>query len=232
MTHATRTTIHVPTTQGDVSITKVDEKTCTFATTKLSHMEKKVVTAILDKFLVPRSYNKTKLEDQTFTLPEKIESVHKVLMKQLKKDKTTITAVKLADGSITEVLNPDKVLPPGDSVTVEKPARGCPPRPEMPPREVRATRVLEMFLNPVQLADFRERGAVCVVGCATGHRYSVCHPLAAARLQSPHCGHLVVDLDDDYRYCTYQMNLPPAEELLAHVLMLELREREWTGLPG
>jgi hypothetical protein len=224
------TVVYIPTAEGDVLIEKVDAKTTTMTTTKLSHMEKKAIKAILDKFKVP--FEDAKLEDHTFTFPAKIEAVHKVLTKCLKKDRATITAVKLADGSITEVLNPEKALPTGDSVTVEKPARGCPPRAELPPRDVRATRVLEMFLDPAQLADFNEHGAVCVIGHDTGHRYSVCHPYARVLRHRPHYGKLVADLETGNTYCSYAMHIPPAEEMLAHVLMISLREKEWIDLPG
>ena len=225
-----KTRVFIPTSQGDVNIEKVNDRKTLLETTTLSQSEKEAVVALLEHFKV--KHDERCLEESSFSIPASIERVHAKLVKLLKKDKSILTAVKLSDGTLSEVREPQKALPPGDSVSVPAPSRGCPPREEPARRDLRATRVLHRFLNPAQLEDFLRYGAVCVVGGDTGHRYSVCHPHAKALKSAPHFGHLVVDLEKHVSYCSYAMAVPAAEEMLAHILMIAFREREWTSLPA
>src|SRR5271155_5242571 len=58
------------------------------------------------------------------------------------------------------------------AATVKKPQVGC-PMPEFPEADIRASRVLEVFLNDAQIADYRKYGAFMTIGRDTGHRYIV-----------------------------------------------------------
>ena len=69
---------------------------------------------------------------------------------------------------------------PEAATTVAAPERGCPP-PSFEQAEVRASRVLEVFLSPEQLEDFRTRQQFVVEGADTGHRYLLTVRHAPAR---------------------------------------------------
>jgi len=170
------------------------------------------------------------INGSSFDLAAPIEKIHAHLVKLLKKNQPTITAVKLSDGTLSEIRDPAAAIPAGRSVTTPIPKRGCPP-PEFAPREVRANRVMREFLTPTQLEDFDHAGAVVVVGGETGHRYRVCHRNSRL-LYTNGTGlnfNLVMDLETGRGICCEITDLPPSEELLAIVLALSLREREWAS---
>lgn len=109
-------------------------------------------------------------------------------------------------------------------VTVAAPTIGC-PMPDFARAEVRATRVLEAFLDPEQLEDYRAEGRFMVVGADTGHRYLLAHR------EQPHLlaqmgGRQVFDLDAGFPICVHDWTVPAAEELLTLKLMLTLPGNE------
>lgn len=113
---------------------------------------------------------------------------------------------------------------PKEGVTVAAPTIGC-PMPEFARAEVRATRVLEAFLDPEQLEDYRAEGRFMVVGADTGHRYLLAHR------EQPHLlaqmgGRQVFDLDAGFPICVHDWTVPAAEELLTLKLMLTLPGNE------
>lgn len=229
--------VFVPSVNGDVCLERHAEhpKQTVVKLTKLTETERQHMADVLKKFKVvdPKDTLKDKIadallrEDMEFTLKAPLEKVHAFLVKKMKGGRLTITAVKLTDGTLTEVREPGKQLPKGDMVTTEIPARGC-PMPVFDPREVRANRVMRRFLNAQQIADFDHTGAVCVVGGETGHRYRVCHRNSRL-LESPLVMALVTDLDRRRPVCCEISNLPPSEEVLAIVVALNCREREWVS---
>jgi hypothetical protein len=140
--------------------------------------------------------------------------------------------VKLSDGTLSEIREPEKGIPEGKSITTPIPKRGCPP-PEFAPREVRANKVMREFLTPTQIADFDHAGAVVVVGGESGRRYRVCHRNSRLlRTENGLTFQLVTDLSNGYGVCCEITDLPPSEELLAIVLALTCREREWVSDVG
>jgi len=113
---------------------------------------------------------------------------------------------------------------PKEGVTVAAPTIGC-PTPEFARAEVRATRVLEAFLDPEQLEDYRAEGRFMVLGADTGHRYLLAHR------EQPHLlaqmgGRQVFDLDAGFPICVHDWTVPAAEELLTLKLMLTLPGNE------
>ena len=113
---------------------------------------------------------------------------------------------------------------PKEGVTVAAPTIGC-PMPDFARAEVRATRVLEAFLDPEQLEDYCAEGRFMVVGADTGHRYLLAHR------EQPHLlaqmgGRQVFDLDAGFPICVHDWTVPAAEELLTLKLMLTLPGNE------
>jgi hypothetical protein len=192
-----------------------------------------------------------------------IAAVQKVLARAMKPGRATVSAVKFSDGKIEEVrtadttsatttvalLAPKKEKPKAltapkketkAAVTVAAPTIGC-PSPDFGEAEIRAKRVLEVFLDDQQRADFRKTGRFVSQGQDTGRRYLLSlrnAPDGGLRHQSFRS---VLDLDpsDDARglysgpLCVHDWTVPAAEELLALHLMIVLpgRERYLRSLP-
>jgi hypothetical protein len=105
--------------------------------------------------------------------------------------------------------------------------------PNFPEADIRASRVLEMFLDPDQIKDYRQKGAFVVQGADTGHRYLV------ANRERPHFmlqhtfGRQLMDLETRTAICVHDWAVPPPEEMLALKLCLTLpgHEMELLQLP-
>lgn len=239
---APHTQVFVTSQEGDVLLERYapNPKQTVLKLSALTSSERLNVRALLDKYKALDPDGKKykvpiaadDLTDSSWTLAAPIERIHGHLVKLLKKNQPTIAAVKLSDGTLAEIREPEKGIPAGKAVTTRIPGRGCPP-PEFAPREVRANRVMREFLTPTQIADFDHAGAVVVVGGETGHRYRVCH--RNSRLLNPELGptfSLVTNLTTGAGVCCEITDLPPSEELLAIVLALSCREREWVSEVG
>jgi len=107
--------------------------------------------------------------------------------------------------------------PPADTkkaVTVAQPVLGC-PAPDFPDNPVtRANRVLEAFLNPEQIADYRHYGAFVTRGFDTGRHYALTSRDARSLLRQ-RGGRTLFNIDERISYCVHDWDVPPAEELLA-----------------
>ena len=106
------------------------------------------------------------------------------------------------------------------AATVKKPAVGC-PMPDFPEADIRASRVLEAFLNDAQIADYRKYGAFMSVGRDTGHRYIVANretPQALKKCQ----GRQLFDVEENRPLCVHDWSVPPPEEMLAIHLCLSI----------
>lgn len=192
------------------------------------------------------------------TLTAPIGDVEAVLSRALNpKGRKLFSAVKFSNGEIekiygstpSEPAKPDSYRinakavgddpPPKDekkkepeaAATVKEPVIGC-PVPEFPEADVRASRALEAFLDPRQLAEYRRHGAFVTVGRDTGHRYLVRNREAPMRLKHEQLkGHGLVaggsfnglyDLDECRALCVHDWDVPPPEEMLALHLCLSL----------
>jgi hypothetical protein len=176
-----------------------------------------------------------------------IEDVEKVLSKALNVNKRKLlSVVKFSDGSMEKIIRRDEeekdvdnddvaaadVIPDyakdkankdreaKAAATVKKPAVGC-PMPEFPEADIRASRVLEAFLNDAQIADYRKYGAFMTVGRDTGHRYIVANretPQALKQCQ----GRQLFDVEENCALCVHDWEVPPPEEMLALHLCLSI----------
>lgn len=198
--------------------------------------------------LTSATYNS--IDGVTIHLNAEIEKVQTVLAKALKPSRKLLTAVRFTDGRIEELhsirdpevtrqkqpyRDPPVSVPvppvPAVAVTVAVPVVGC-PMPEFQEADVRASRVLEAFLDPDQIDDYRRHGAFITRGADTGNRYMV------ANRERPNIlvkcgGRQLYDMEMGVPLCVHDWEVPPAEEMLALHLLLctpgnELKLR---GLP-
>lgn len=171
---------------------------------------------------------------QKILLEAPILDVQGVLTKALRPDRKKLHAVQISGGKIEEITTATVGLvevataepaaaATAKAVTVTPPDRGC-PEPDFPQADVLATEVLQSFLSPLQLADFRHHQAFVAVGAETGHRY---------QLTSRHCRQKMVarrrvlyDLDEERPLCVHDYDVPASEELLAIFICLALPGKE------
>jgi len=184
------------------------------------------------------------------TLRAPIEEVEKVLSKALNVSKRKLlSVVKFSDGTMEKIIRRDEEPPKDEkneevegenipdyakdkankerqtkeakaAATVKKPQVGC-PMPEFPEADIRASRVLEVFLNDAQIADYRKYGAFMTIGRDTGHRYIVANretPQALKKCQ----GRQLFDVEENRALCVHDWSCPPPEEMLALHLCLSI----------
>lgn len=214
----------MPSYWGDVSLEKMGETATIVKCEKLTPSEVKVVEALLAKFGHKHELRVGGSIEIHFDTP--LAKVHKFLLKEMKGDRPTITAVKLSNGRIEEVksIEDAEVKDAKAAVTTTKPRRGC-PLPIYDPtleKDIRATDVLKEFMNPIQTKDFTEKGCLVVRGIDSGHRLLISH--RDSRAASDYG--LLYDLDRDIRMCIERSDLPPAEELLSLLVVFSCRGRE------
>lgn len=221
--------IYFPSTFGDINIEQ-DNKNVILSTVDLTISEEKTLKEIIKEFAGKikepiLTYENTKVIIENV----KISDVHKFMIKKLKKNKPTLTAIKLKDGKL-ELVNEikdehkEKV---DTAVTTEKPSRGC-PLPNMTlVKEVRASNVLKEFLTTQQIEDFNKHLSFISIGNYTHHPY-----LITSRW-SPKVEEFgqVYDIVDKKRVCSSSKGIPPSEEMLSMKLSVELNEFEFLNTP-
>ena len=182
------------------------------------------------------------------TLNAPIEEVQKFLVKALKPERKVLTAVRFSDGRVEEVHSnlvttttalakvepekPAKPEKPAVATTVARPVNGC-PMPNFPEADIRASRVLETFLSPEQIDDYRKTGAFITVGADSGHRYMICNRESPNFMGKYLGGRQLFDMETKNPICVHDWAVPPPEEMLALHLCLSLpnHEAELLSLP-
>jgi hypothetical protein len=177
----------------------------------------------------------------TVVLAASIEAVQDVLAKAMKPARSLLSAVVFEGGRVEEIHadaaeNTEKDVKaekgegakkedvPKAAATVAAPTIGC-PVPAFSEAEIRATRVLEAFLSPDQLADYRQHGAFVTRGATTGHRYRVTHR-NVHRSMTMVSFRSLWDLDEDRALCVHDWSVPAPEEMLALHLCVALPGKE------
>lgn len=182
------------------------------------------------------------LVEQQLLLKAPISKVQKVLEKPMKPGRDSLSVVRYSNGRIEELT--DKVMGlieqpdeteaeeevsavtttatakdrPKTAVTVAQPTRGC-PAPDFEAVELRANRVLEAFLTPRQLEDFRTENAFLAVGADTGHKYVITSRNAPTKLDVHRRS--LYDLTEGNPYCVHDWTVPAAEEMLCLALFVQ-----------
>lgn len=223
---------YFPTTFGDINVEQdtQNSKNVILSTVDLTVNEEDVLKEIVNKFAHEIkepiiTYGNTKIVIENV----KIEDIHKFIIKKLKKNKPTLTAIKLKDGKLELVheIKEEHVKIADAAVTTEKPPRGC-PMPEMTTqKEVRAQTLLMEFLTQQQIEDLNEYKSFVSVGNYTHHPYLIVsrwNPIIERYGQ-------VYDLVKKKKVCASCKGIPPSEEMLAMKLSVELNELEFLNTP-
>lgn len=153
-----------------------------------------------------------------------------ILVRATKPHRTTLTAVKFADGKVETVTSAEpgaleRIAEKADKAMAKAAASVSRPTPSCPQCTIGevapAGEVLREFLTPEQHADWAEERAIIVEGGITGFHYLLAHrntPLAAR------IGRICYDLDNRHVVHFHNRMLPPEEEVLAAKLILEHAE--------
>ena len=149
-----------------------------------------------------------------------IGKVAKKLAALLKPDRKILSAMKFADGGVEEIFQADELPKEAKVATsVAAPTRGC-PAPDFAQADIKATRVLEHFLNQEQLEDFRKYNRFMSIGAETGHRYVISSRNAKSQLAQ--FERSLYDLDEQQPLCVHEWTVPAAEEMLTLHLCVSL----------
>lgn len=208
--------VYIPSYLGDVQLQSQDGRVV-LSYEALTQGEQGCIERFLKAYKLRMTPEKGEI-----AIPGTMQEVHKKFLKCFKANKAVISAIKLKDGKLELVQD----FPEGEGVgvTTVKPARGCP----MPvyEKEIRASKVLKVFLLPQQQTDFDMHRAFVARGNYTGNPY-----LLTSRW-NPECEHRGVlwSLAESRRICASLNEIPPSEELLAMKLCIECDERNFVGL--
>ena len=202
---------YIPTFYGDFKLTPTAKgKATLLRVTKATAHEKKLL-AEFQKTALKNDWigKEVSLLSKKTTLHAPIHEIADALSKQLKPNRTLISAVKISGGMIEEI---SKLPVAADAVTVARPISGCPAT-DFDPAELQARDVLRTFLDPNQLTDFERYNKFVAVGADTGHRYMITS--RQARDQIALYQRSFYDLDERRALCAHDWVVPPAEEMLA-----------------
>ena len=214
---------YFPSTFGDINIEQ-DNKNVILSTVNLTVHEEETLKEIIKKFYhekakePPTEYENTKI----ILSNTKLEDVHKFMIKKLKKNKATLTAIKLKDGKLELVdeIKSEHEEKAKSAVTTEKPRRGCPMPNITTQKEIRAQTVLKEFLTEQQIEDFNKHKSFVSIGNHTHHPYLI---LTRWNPKIEKFGQ-VFDLVDKKIICTSSREIPPSEECLSFKISIELNE--------
>jgi len=182
--------LYVPSFYGDIRLEphKHDDDKTVLIAEKLSASEKIALAKLSEMALKKGWFDAARTKGEKAFVMEAGEHVlsvpliklQKSLVKLLKPGRTVVTAVRFTDGSMEEVREakeppePDGIKDaPAKAITgataVAAPTRGC-PAPDFVKAEIKARGVLEAFLSPEQMEDFRRHNRFVTQGASTGHR--------------------------------------------------------------
>jgi hypothetical protein len=117
---------------------------------------------------------------------------------------------------------------PETGVQVKMPPRGCPMPTFLELRERKARQVVEKFLAPRQLADFRVHGAFISIGSNTGKPYRITSRWAPSVEKYG----VLYDIKAGFDICAQNKDVPPSEEVLGMKFAIEAFENEFLEQPS
>jgi len=243
-----------PSWNGDLRLepSSKDPQKTELSIVKPTEAEKKVLTALSVAFNSRKWLDEeTSLltlpalwKRKTVTIQAPIEEVGPVVAAIMRPGPGTLTAIRFKDGHVETCekhvageappepyRDPAKVEPSEESkelakkpdaeaaATISRPTPSCPDCyvdaiPE-------ATQVLLSFLNEEQHATWAKERYVIVQGGLSGHRYLIAHRHS---IIAAHHTRICIDLDDDCILHFHDWTVPPEEEVLASMLILEHKE--------
>jgi hypothetical protein len=246
----------IPSFHGDIRLEKEGPKKTLLRAYQLTASEEKAMAQLRSRAVSPKRLAKPWAKESDFLpltnsayrssdgvtihLEAPVEDVHKLITKVLKPERSLLTAVKFSNGMIEEVRSfpspdgpkaiiaekPNEEPQPVVATTVATPVKGC-PMPDFQEADVRASRVLETFLNDDQIADYRKTGSFITIGADSGHRYLVCNRERPNFMRAHLGGRQLYDMEKKHPICIHDWAVPPAEEMLA--LHLHLTLPGWEG---
>lgn len=225
----------IPSFYGDLSLERGDEdKTCVLMAEKVTETERQALSQ-LEKICAKKKWlpEGTIIPHNDKTLIRgPLDDVAKQLAKLMKPGRQILSVVKFADGSMREIH--DAAIAgaaneayrtaagkeePKAAASVATPTRGC-PAPDFDRAELRATRVLEHFLDQQQLSDFRRYNRFVVVGEDSGHHYMVTS--RNNRDDLANYQRSLFDLDENEAICVHDWAIPAPEEMLTLSTLLQV----------
>ena len=229
----------IPSYFGDVTLTSAGDKQCVLVAERVSVAERDAL-ALLSAHARKRGWLPAAAPALASPckadLAAPLARVAKFLARAMKPGRKLVTAVKFRDGRIEELVEAktggDTTLappfapppePPAKAVTVAAPRRDCPP-PDLESAYFKANRVLEAFLAPDQLEDWRRFNRFVAVGGTTGHRYMITSRHARDGLAAYQ--RTLYDLDERRALHVQDHEVPAPEECLAFALLVQLPGRE------
>lgn len=228
-----------PSWNGDLRIERVGDKETTFTMIDPTPSEL-VLLGKLAGIFVERKWWGSKgdlLWDPTkhsgtltVSLAASIADVAPLLVKTIKPGRQTLNVLRLKDGVVeaceSEPVALGELAKKADeqgvaAASVKRPTPCCPQCAEGAIEP--ATEVLLSFLTPEQHADWARDRTLVVEGGYTNHRYQLAHRKSATAKQF---GKICYDLDDGAVLHFHDVSVPPEEEVLAAMLILQYRE-DW-----
>ena len=226
----------IPAWNGDVRITpmKDDPQKCTLAVFHPTADERESLAGI-SAILVDRKWLDEPVSpdavDERITIGAPIEEVGPVIAAALRRGPAVISALHLRGGQI-EVVEHTGVTkateaelkklarkPAKAAATVRRPTPSCP---ECFVDAIEpAAECLLAFLSPEQHATWKDERYVVCRGGLTGHRYVLAHRNSEIAAKN---GRICFDADDCDVLHFHDQAVPPEEEILASMLILQHRE--------
>lgn len=219
---------YIPSYNGDFRLTPDDANTTLLTVEKPTPFEKKLLNLFVKDAYDADWIDETPDDfEKPIMLKAPFDQVAPVLVSRTTPARTTLTAVKFADGhlEVCESREVSKLAKKAKSeeavaaVSVKRPTPSCPqcePGSVAPAREV-----LLQFLDEQQHRDWAEHRAITVEGGDSGNTYLIAHrhSLIARRI-----GRIAMDCSDHAVMHFFDWSVPPEEEVLAAALILESRE--------
>jgi hypothetical protein len=218
---------YIPSLYGDIRLTANGDST-EIEWKHLSPSERTAMVGAGKRFGFDASADAGKV-----VVDKPIGKVETVLARSMKRGRKLLSAVLFTNGKIEEMhrsegspyrkadIPASSESKPSAAITVAQPTIGC-PLPEFEQAEVRATRVLRVFLSPQQLADFERTQSFLATGADTGHLYVLTSRQAPRQQLEKVSGLTVFDATERRAVCVHDWLVPAAEELVELKLFLEL----------
>lgn len=231
----------IPSFYGDVTI-KVIPSGCRVEYEKLSPQEVVAIRALRDRaekkgWARADTFDEIPADDSPYRgsgrlvsvdMAASVDDVRKALVRAMKPGRAVLSVVRFSGGAIEELVDVGRAverskMEKAKAADVGAPTIGC-PAPDFERAEVRATRVLREFLDPVQIADFERMQSFVARGVDTGHAYMITSRQARHRLEKYERS--LYDLDEGRALCVHDWTVASAEEMLALLAFISVPNGE------
>lgn len=236
---------YIPTNHGDIRLEALNDKMVKVTVNNLTPSEKRALESLKKRAksppmmkkrwnVIPGGFDfldKPSLIDKekgfSFELEAPLMKVQRYLAKELKPGRKLVEVVIFEGGELEDVTDkekPDSKKEPKAGVTSAAPTQGC-PAPDFDHVEHRANEVLETFLSPEQIEDWRKYNRFVSEGADSGHRYMITSRERRDQI-GMYAGRSLYDLDEKRAYCVHDWTIPAAEEALNLHLFLSIPGKE------